>query len=90
MKHSKSLSVLKTAKGQIEASIRMIEDERYCIDISKQLLATISLLKKAHTQILKTHLETCIRDAAYSNNTSEIETKIKELEEVIEYINKPL
>ncbi|BBE30864.1 hypothetical protein OSSY52_10050 [Tepiditoga spiralis] len=90
MKHSKSLNVLKTAKGQIEASIRMIEDERYCIDISKQLLATIALLKKAHTQILKTHLETCVRDAAYSNNTSEIETKIKELEEVIEYINKPL
>ncbi|WGS66049.1 metal-sensing transcriptional repressor [Marinitoga aeolica] len=90
MKHKKSLNVLKTARGQVEAVIKMVEDNRYCIDISKQILASISLLKKANSQILKEHLETCVRSAAYSNNPDEIETKIKELEEVIEYINKTL
>ncbi|WP_240739491.1 metal-sensing transcriptional repressor [Marinitoga lauensis] len=90
MKHKKSLNVLKTARGQVEAVIKMIEDNRYCIDISKQILASISLLKKANSQILKEHLETCVRSAAYSKEPDEIETKIKELEEVIEYINKTL
>ncbi|WP_459994931.1 metal-sensing transcriptional repressor [Marinitoga arctica] len=90
MKHKKTLNVLRTARGQVEAVIKMIEDSRYCIDISKQILASISLLKKANSQILKEHLETCVRDAAYSDNPREIEEKIKELEEIIEYINKTL
>jgi DNA-binding FrmR family transcriptional regulator len=82
--------VLKTARGQVEAVIKMVEDNRYCIDISKQILASISLLKKANSQILKEHLETCVREAAYSKEPSEIENKIKELEDIIEYINKTL
>ncbi|WP_231588295.1 metal-sensing transcriptional repressor [Marinitoga sp. 1197] len=90
MKHKKTLNVLKTARGQVEAVIKMIEDNRYCIDISKQILASISLLKKANSQILKEHLETCVREAAYSDNSKEIEIKLKELEDVIEYINKTL
>ncbi|KAF2957064.1 metal-sensing transcriptional repressor [Marinitoga sp. 38H-ov] len=90
VKHNKSLNVLKTAKGQVEAVIKMVEDNRYCIDISKQILASISLLKKANSQILKEHLETCVREAAYSKEVSEIESKIKELENIIEYINKTL
>ncbi|HOO73960.1 MAG TPA: metal-sensing transcriptional repressor [Tepiditoga sp.] len=90
MKHNDSLKTIKTAKGQIEAVIKMIESERYCIDISKQLLATISLLKKAHTEILKKHMETCVRDAALSSEKSEIDTKLKELEDVLDYLNKTI
>jgi DNA-binding FrmR family transcriptional regulator len=88
MKHKKSLDVLKTARGQIDAVIRMIEDGRYCIDISKQILATISLLKKANVQVLNAHLETCVKDAINSKDPDEVETKIKELEEVLNYLNK--
>lgn len=90
IKHNKSINILKTAKGQVEAVIRMVEDNRYCIDISKQILASIALLKKANSRILKEHLETCVKEAAYSKETSEIENKIKELEDIIEYINKTL
>ncbi|WP_129408429.1 metal-sensing transcriptional repressor [Marinitoga lauensis] len=85
-----SLNVLKTAKGQIEAIIRMVEGNRYCIDISRQILATLSLLKKANAQILNSHLESCVKNAAYSNNTEEINVKINELEEVMNYISKNL
>ena len=42
-----ALKNLKTCKGQIEGIIKMIEDERYCIDISNQIMASISILKKA-------------------------------------------
>ncbi|MCD6105717.1 MAG: metal-sensing transcriptional repressor [Thermosipho sp. (in: Bacteria)] len=88
MKHKDSLDILKTARGQIDAVIRMIENERYCIDISKQILAAISLLKKANVYVLNSHLETCVKNALYSKDPDEVETKIKELEEVIKYLNK--
>ncbi|WGS65927.1 metal-sensing transcriptional repressor [Marinitoga aeolica] len=85
-----SLNILKTAKGQIEAIIRMIEDNRYCIDISRQILASVALLKKANTKILNNHLESCVKNAAYSNDPKEINVKILELEEVMNYISKNL
>lgn len=59
----KALQSLKTAKGQVEGIIKMIEDERYCMDVSNQILAVQSLLKKANMLILKQHLEHCVKDA---------------------------
>jgi DNA-binding FrmR family transcriptional regulator len=88
MKHEKALRKLKTARGQIDAAIKMIEGERYCIDISKQLLATISLLKNAHSEILKKHIETCVKDATSSKDAEEINKKLEELEEVFDYLKK--
>ncbi|KUK80907.1 MAG: Uncharacterized protein XD96_1334 [Petrotoga mobilis] len=88
MKHEKALRKLKTARGQIDAAIKMLEEERYCIDISKQLLATISLLKNAHSEILKKHIETCVKDATSSKDAEEINVKLEELEEVFDYLKK--
>jgi len=88
MKHEKVLRKLKTARGQIDAAIKMIEEERYCIDISKQLLATISLLKNANSEILKKHLETCVKDATTSKDPEEVDVKLQELEEVFDYLKK--
>jgi DNA-binding FrmR family transcriptional regulator len=79
----KALSLLKTARGQIDGVIRMIEEDRYCIDISKQLLALISLLRKANESILKSHMETCVKEAV---DTGDIEAKIREIEELLEYL----
>ncbi len=59
----KAVQSLKTAKGQIEATIKMIEDGRYCVDISNQILASHSLLKKADLLIIKQHLNHCVREA---------------------------
>ncbi|HCZ06652.1 MAG: CsoR family transcriptional regulator, copper-sensing transcriptional repressor [Thermotogota bacterium] len=87
MKHEKALKDLKAAKGQIESAIRMIEEGRYCIDISKQILATIAHLKKAHNKVLKQHIETCIREAVETGN---VDTKLEELEEVLDYFSKTL
>lgn len=88
MKHKDALRTLKNARGQIDAIIKMIEENRYCIDISKQILAAISLLKKANVQVLNSHLETCVKSAAFSDDPQEIEKKIRELEDVISYLNK--
>ena len=40
------LNLLKTARGQVDGIIRMVEDDRYCVDISKQILSVQALLKR--------------------------------------------
>ena len=52
----KVLNMLNICKGQIEGISKMIEDDRYCVDISTQILASQSLLKKANGLIFKQHI----------------------------------
>jgi CsoR family transcriptional regulator, copper-sensing transcriptional repressor len=79
----KAVQSLKTAKGQIEGIIRMIEEDRYCIDVANQLLAVQSLIKKADLMILQGHLRHCVKDACNNNNPEE---KIEEFNKVLEKI----
>ena len=75
--------LLKTASGQIDGILKMIEDDRYCIDISNQILATNSILKKANLEILKAHLEGCVKDSLNTNDeTNKIDEVIKTLEKI--------
>jgi DNA-binding FrmR family transcriptional regulator len=77
----KAVDLLKTARGQIDAVLRMVEEDRYCIDVSKQVHATVALLKKANIVILKQHMNTCVKDAIRTNNGSE---KIDEITMILE------
>lgn len=84
-KHAQNLKLLSTARGQLEAVIRMVEEDAYCIDISKQILATIALLKRANSAILRKHIETCVKNALQQGD---FENKLKELEEVFRYMER--
>jgi DNA-binding FrmR family transcriptional regulator len=75
----KALNVLKTARGQIDAVIRMIEEDRYCVDVSKQVLATSALLKKANLVILRQHMDTCVREAVLEKKPEEKFDEIMEI-----------
>jgi DNA-binding FrmR family transcriptional regulator len=77
----KALGHLKTARGQIDGIARMIEDDRYCIEVANQIQAAIALLKKANLIILKQHMNTCVKDAAKAKNGSE---KIDEITKILE------
>ncbi len=77
----KAMTLLKTARGQIEGVQKMVEEDRYCIDVSKQILATIALLKKANMVILKQHMDTCVKDAFKTNKGAE---KIDEITMILE------
>jgi DNA-binding FrmR family transcriptional regulator len=83
---AKALATLKTARGQIDAIIRMVEDDRYCIEVSKQVLAATALLKKANLIILKQHLATCVVDAVKAKNGPEKngQAKIDEISTILE------
>ena len=58
---TKVLNLLKTSRDQIEGIIKMVEDDRYCVDISKQILAVQAQLKKANLQILEQHIKHCVK-----------------------------
>ena len=59
-----AVQALKTARGQIDGIIKMIEDGRYCIDVSNQILASSAMLKRANLLILKQHMNHCVLEAA--------------------------
>ena len=79
----KALLSLKTAKGQIEGIIKMIEDDRYCIDVSNQIFAVQSLLKKSNLIILENHLSHCVKEAFEHGDGEE---KIKEIMTILDKI----
>ncbi len=80
----KALQSLKTARGQIDGIIRMIEEERYCIDISNQILATSAVLKKANLLILKQHMNNCVVEAIDNDGGKE------KIDEIISILSKIL
>ncbi len=59
----KALQLAKTARGQLEKIIEMIDEERYCVDISNQILAVLSLMKKTNLLILRKHMNSCVKEA---------------------------
>lgn len=78
------LQLLKTAKGQIDGIIKMIEDDRYCVDISHQVMAAEAVLQKANREILTAHLKYCIKDAADPDD------KEKKVDELVALLSKIL
>ena len=81
----KALNLLKTAKGQLNKTIDMLEDGRYCVDISTQILATQGLLKKSNLLILEQHMNHCVMEAFKSGNGEE---KVSEIIRLLDTYTK--
>lgn len=77
-----ALQALKTARGQIDGILKMIEDGRYCIDISNQIFAASGMLKRANLLILKQHMNHCVLEAAQQGQGSE------KIDEMIDILSK--
>lgn len=76
--------LLKTARGQIDGILKMIEEDRYCMDIAHQLMATQAILKRANKEVIRAHMKGCIADALATENSDE---KIDELMDILEKYN---
>ncbi len=72
---------IKIARGQLDGILRMIEEDRYCVDISNQLLATQALLKRVNQEILRAHIRGCVRDGLH---TDEPNPKLEEALQLLE------
>lgn len=76
-----TLRLLKTARGQIDGIIKMVEEDRYCMDISNQLMATSSILCKTNKQVLKAHIMGCVDTAIKNGDPQE---KLNEITAIID------
>ena len=65
--------------GHLKGVKKMIEDDKYCIDIILQNEAVISALKKVNEMILENHLNTCVTEAIKNKSEKERKKKIKEI-----------
>ncbi|WP_294551022.1 metal-sensing transcriptional repressor [uncultured Pseudoflavonifractor sp.] len=77
--------LLKTARGQLDGILKMVEENRYCIDISQQIMATEAILNRANKEILAAHLKHCVQEAA---SDAERAAKINEFTQTLDRILK--
>jgi len=70
---------LKRAAGQVNGIQRMVEEDRYCVDVLLQIAAARAALAKAGQQMLASHLQTCVKGAFASTDADDRQRKIDEL-----------
>jgi CsoR family transcriptional regulator, copper-sensing transcriptional repressor len=74
---------LRRIEGQVRGLARMVEADRYCIDVVTQLSAVRAALRRAEEEILADHAAHCVENAIASGNKREQRRKVAELIEVI-------
>ena len=77
--HEDQLVRLNKIDGQVKGIKKMIESRRYCVDIVTQIKAVTSALGKVEQEILKTHIQNCLRSAVESKEPDDIKEKIDEI-----------
>ena len=78
------LNRLSRIEGQVRGVGRMVEEERYCIDILTQVQAIRAALAKVETELLRDHLGHCIEGAIVSGDKDEQRKKAEELIELLQ------
>ena len=81
--HRDQLARLNRARGQLEGVARMIDEERYCVDILTQLRAARAALRAVEDGVLRTHVEHCISDELARGHTEGASERIDELMDVL-------
>ena len=74
---------LQRIEGQVRGLSRMVEEDRYCIDIVTQISAVRAALRKVEEEVLRDHVAHCVEGAIASGNRADQRKKIAELMEVL-------
>jgi DNA-binding FrmR family transcriptional regulator len=74
---------LNRIEGQVRGLSRMVEEDRYCIDIVTQIAAARTALRRVEEEILRDHVAHCVDHAIASGDREEQRKKIAELMEVV-------
>jgi len=81
---AKAARMLRTARGQIDGILKMLEEERYCVDISAQILAARAVLGTANREILRGHMEGCMKAAFVAQEPETQERMLAEFMSLLE------
>ena len=84
MKNEEALKRLRNAEGHLKGIIRMVEEDTYCIDVIRQIQAVEAALGKISTQILDSHLNSCVITAVQGDDPAERQRVLKGVLEVFE------
>ena len=79
---------LNRIEGQVRGIARMLEEERYCIDVLHQMQAVKAALARAESEILKDHAAHCVEDAIASGNASAQRKKVSELVDLFDKLKR--
>jgi DNA-binding FrmR family transcriptional regulator len=74
---------LNRIEGQVRGLSKMVDEDRYCIDLVTQISAVRAALRRVEEEILKDHVAHCVEDAINSGNRADQRRKIAELMEVV-------
>lgn len=77
--HNEQLPYLRKVEGQIRGIQKMIEGNRYCVDILTQLHSITGAIHRVEDSVLKRHLEGCVADAIKGKSDTERQKKIEEI-----------
>jgi len=80
----KLLNRLSRIEGQVRGITRMVQEDRYCIDVLTQIQAVRAALARVESEMLKNHLGHCIESAIVSGNANEQRKKASELIELLD------
>jgi len=79
-----ALKRLQRIEGQVRGLARMVEEDRYCIDVVTQISAARAALRKVEEEVLHDHVAHCVENAIASGNKAEQRRKVAELMEVLD------
>ena len=77
---AKVTRLLKTARGQVDGILKMIEENRYCIEISNQIMACQAILSKVNKEVLNAHLCKCVLNSSGEDSKE----KLQEISQVLD------
>lgn len=86
--HRENVSALKRIEGQVRGIQRMVEEEKYCIDIVNQVHAVVNALYRVSEKILAKHINGCLAETFVRKGKQEKNQKINELMSVIKRLHK--
>ena len=81
--HSSQLAKLKRIEGQVRGIAKMVEDERYCIDIFNQLKAVKSAIASIERHVIDEHLNHCVHSALNSKSKPRVEEVMLEIKDLL-------
>jgi CsoR family transcriptional regulator, copper-sensing transcriptional repressor len=84
----KVMDRLRRIEGQVRGVQKMVEEDRYCMDVLAQTRAIVAALQKTEDLVMQQHLQTCVVDAFRSNDPEQRNEKIEEVMSVLSKFRK--
>jgi DNA-binding FrmR family transcriptional regulator len=88
IKHEEALHRLRSVEGHLRGIQKMVEEDKYCIDVIRQIQAVQAALNKITTMILEEHLHSCLITAVRGDDPTDRERVLQEIADIFDTATK--